>query len=858
MKKGCKGLVTNAEYSDSQALTGEIQIPEYCFPGVPWVCLTHDLKISSANCFFCILVGRFPQDLIGESILSLLPISQQVSLQDLLLSISPVNTLALFSLTGMVKEFRLPVINWIIKGNYVKNRLADFHVYCFTEETLFQRLKDKIPICFCMLYEDKFVHSNQTMQEFLGYSQEELMNMNWWELVASEKWEGIREWIRARHQGKTVPECYELKVLTKYGETRWADFFFNMLDLGEKHIMLAGAIDITKHRLSHKKLLRSELQYRQLAEKVSVAIYTLREGKFEYCNPAMLKVIGYSQEELMNMKWWKLVAPEARDEIKEWSRARQRGDLVPDRCELKVLTKDGEERWVDLIHNDVASEKQKYIIVGANDITARKYAEQELHKIQEELERRVEKRTDALQKVNEELVSLNSTLNNIFMNMSDGVMVINDQGHIEMMNHVLQNSWGDILNEFKEQLKDIILRGNNSYIVQMFRDKTPFRDVEMILPISRGNIHILASGTPINQDQDMNTGLIIVRPIKEVRNLVNRFSGAHARFEFSDIVSNSSLMFEAVAAANSAASNMLNVLIQGESGTGKELFAQAIHNSSDRRNEPFVAVNCGALPRELIGSELFGYAEGAFTGAKKGGNLGKFELASRGTLFLDEIGDTPLEQQVALLRVLEEKQLTRIGGNKVVPVDVRIICATNKDIYQEMQKGHFRKDLYYRLNVINIHVPALRHRPEDIGLLFNHFLLKTTEILKTSPLSVEPDVLIYLENYDWPGNVRELQNVVERLVYSVHEARIGVEHLPLEIRLYTPSSKNELTDRLLGYQNRKNVKTVRELTAKMEEDEIVELLGHFDGNVSKVARHLGISRNTLYTKLKKYNIQVIR
>ena len=162
-----------------------------------------------------------------------------------------------------------------------------------------------------------------------------------------------------------------------------------------------------------------------------------------------------------------------------------------------------------------------------------------------------------------------------------------------------------------------------------------------------------------------------------------------------------------------AAVSMSNVLLEG-SGTGKEVFAQAIHSESQRRNGPFVAVNCGAIPRELIGSELFGYTEGAFTGARKGGKLGKFELATGGTLFLDEIGDMPLEQQVSLLRVLQEKNITRIGDSRIIPVDVRVICATNKNLWQEVEAGNFRADLYYRLNVINITIPPLRQRQEDI------------------------------------------------------------------------------------------------------------------------------------------------
>ena len=211
--------------------------------------------------------------------------------------------------------------------------------------------------------------------------------------------------------------------------------------------------------------------------------------------------------------------------------------------------------------------------------------------------------------------------------------------------------------------------------------------------------------------------------MENIHLLVNRFSGARANYTFKDIVTNSPSMEEAIHLAKMAAVSMSNVLLEGESGTGKEVFAQAIHSESQRRNGPFVAVNCGAIPRELIGSELFGYTEGAFTGARKGGKLGKFELATGGTLFLDEIGDMPLEQQVSLLRVLQEKNITRIGDSRIIPVDVRVICATNKNLWQEVEAGNFRADLYYRLNVINITIPP-SGSGRKILFLFDYFLSK--------------------------------------------------------------------------------------------------------------------------------------
>jgi len=300
--------------------------------------------------------------------------------------------------------------------------------------------------------------------------------------------------------------------------------------------------------------------------------------------------------------------------------------------------------------------------------------------------------------------------------------------------------------------------------------------------------------------------------------------------------------------AKMAARNASNVLIEGESGTGKELFAQAIHNASQRSVCAFVAVNCGAIPRELIASELFGYNEGAFTGAKKGGNPGKFELADGGTLFLDEIGDMPLELQVALLRAIQEKSICRIGSNQMIPVDVRIICATNKNLFEEMQKGNFRQDLFYRLNVIDLHILPLRERPEDITLLFNYFLRQMNSE-RTQPLG--EDLKNSLLSYDWPGNVRELQNVAEKMV--------NLNHI-------SDQAFNFSRPQALFPQEKKTINhfSIQQAQAKyknermeQERNRIISLLARYDGNVSQVAREMGISRSTLYRKMKNLSFEKI-
>lgn len=310
-----------------------------------------------------------------------------------------------------------------------------------------------------------------------------------------------------------------------------------------------------------------------------------------------------------------------------------------------------------------------------------------------------------------------------------------------------------------------------------------------------------------------------------------------AMHRFSDIYTANEKMKTLISYAKAVAAGGATILIEGESGTGKELFAQAIHNASKRANGPFVAINCGVIPAELIGSEFFGYVEGAFTGAVKGGKPGKFEMASGGTLFLDEIGEMPLAQQVALLRVLETKTVSRIGDARQIPVDVRIICATNRNLYKEVQEGRFRSDLYYRLNVINLHIPPLRERKEDIYLLIGAFIKKYGAHRFDREKAFSDDKLIAFYEYDWPGNVRELQNVVERLIYMPDEG--------LDV----------FFEELIG--DLRQTKAAAE-PARRQDDEklqIVRLMGMYEGNISMVARKLDVSRNTLYKRLKKYGIK---
>lgn len=314
---------------------------------------------------------------------------------------------------------------------------------------------------------------------------------------------------------------------------------------------------------------------------------------------------------------------------------------------------------------------------------------------------------------------------------------------------------------------------------------------------------------------------------------------------FATILHRNNAMRETIQRAANAARTPSTVLLTGESGTGKELFARGIHQAGPKADGPFVAVNCGALSEELVQSELFGYCGGAFTGADKKGRIGKFEQANHGVLFLDEISEMPLNMQVNLLRALEEHRIVRVGGSTSRPVDVKVIAATNRDLAQHVADGAFREDLYYRINVVGIHIPALRERTDDVPLLAQHHARRLCSDFELPYAGIAPEVLDVLSRHDWPGNVRELINCMESAVNNAPEGYIRIEHLPRQLRDTPRPKETDMTPHTeQGGFRLDNV----------EAETIREALQHHNGNVSRTAKALGIGRNTLYAKMRRFSI----
>ncbi len=422
--------------------------------------------------------------------------------------------------------------------------------------------------------------------------------------------------------------------------------------------------------------------------------------------------------------------------------------------------------------------------------------------------------------------------------LDDGVIVLTRDGAIVSINRqacdMLEAGGGRPCGESIQ-----VFIPNSDILQSILTDRASFYDREVSFQLRNGKLSCALTCAPFGDD-----GVILtLRETKRMRKYAARVAGAKAVYTFENILGGSAPMRDALRLARVASQSDATTLLLGESGTGKELFAQAIHNASNRHKGPFVVVNCGALPRNLVQSELFGYVAGAFSGALKEGSPGKFELADGGTLFLDEIGEMPLEAQVSLLRLLQESEVTRLGGKQAKRIDVRIIAATNKDLLTAVANNAFRGDLYYRVNVLAICVPPLRQRQGDVALLAQVFLKKFAASLHGRHIQISREALAALEAYHWPGNVRELENCIERLVNIVQGDCITMADLPLDFKTGRAERPHHAsTEDPKSFQN-------------IQQSLILETLRETGGNFRRAASILNISRTTLYTKLKQYGIE---
>jgi PAS domain S-box len=420
----------------------------------------------------------------------------------------------------------------------------------------------------------------------------------------------------------------------------------------------------------------------------------------------------------------------------------------------------------------------------------------------------------------------------------DGIVALDESGRVKLINQraekILRVSAADVVGHKAAEkipglLMDKVIK-NGLPVLEEVNHTSSGIIVQNIVPL-------INQGKVIGAVSTFQEASKLQKAEEKVRRELY-LKGNKAYYTFNNIDTKNEKMMRLIDQAKKFAPVDSTVLINGESGTGKEILAQSIHNASLRCREPFVAINCAALPETLLESELFGYEEGAFTGAKKGGKVGLFEMAHKGTLFLDEVGDLPLSLQARLLRVLQEKVVRRLGGDKVIPVDVRIVAATNKNLLDEIKKGSFRGDLFYRLNVLFLNLPNLKERICDIPLLSNIFVKKTAKKLGCMEAKISDEVIDEMQRYSWPGNIRELENLIERLSVIKCGEMITAGDLPWKSSMDLEANNKNYT-----------VKTSIEDT---ERDVILDGLNSTGWNLRRASELLGISKTTLWRKMKKY------
>lgn len=446
-------------------------------------------------------------------------------------------------------------------------------------------------------------------------------------------------------------------------------------------------------------------------------------------------------------------------------------------------------------------------------------------------------------------------LNRVFDPLPIPMIMVDRQAKIRVINQVfadyLQHDKRDILGK---NVAEVDKNTRFPYVL-----KTRKAEIAYKHQFENGHTAIVHRIPVLDENGEVmyGVGMVLFQDLQEFKDIIHKNKQLHselfhmkselkriygAKYSWENILGSSPQLVEAKYMGKKAALTTSNVLLLGESGTGKELFAHAIHNDSGRGDYPFIKVNCAAIPGELLEAELFGYEEGAFTGARKGGKIGKFELANGGTIFLDEIGDMPMDMQVKILRVLQEREVERIGGSENIRLDIRVIAATNKDLEKQVEKGLFREDLYYRLHVMTIKIPALRERTGDLELLVKGLMKKISEQIGKYVLDIDPEALSCLKQYRFPGNIRELENVLERAINMTESEVIELKHLPINMT------------QQFGKILEGPIQPLKDLLEEVEKQALIKALNESGGSKVKAAKALGIGRSSFYEKLEKYHL----
>ncbi len=566
--------------------------------------------------------------------------------------------------------------------------------------------------------------------------------------------------------------------------------------------------------------------------KKDVIINSTHDGMIAIDSDYRVELYNQAAEKILNIPRQEVLKRHVRDVIPN---TRLHIILESGRAELQKTQEVGD---ITIVTNRVPVRDQNGEIIGAAAVFRDKT---EVVELAEEI-------TD--------LKEVRSMLEAIINSTQDAISVVDSDGKGILINPAYTRLTGLTEEDVIGKPADVDIAEGESMHYQVLETEEPVRGER--LKVGPQKKEVIVDVAPIKVDGELKGSVGVIHDVSQIKRLTKELDEAkrklrelQARYSFEDIVGSSDTMRAVINRAKKASRTPATVLLRGESGTGKELFAHAIHNRSDRADYKFVRVNCNSLADNLLESELFGYEEGAFTGAKEGGKKGLFEEADGGTIFLDEIGKISKNLQTKLLRVLQEKEIIRVGGTHPLNVDVRMIMATNVNLERAVQKGEFREDLYYRLNVFPLTIPPLRERKEDIPPLVHSIIRKFNQEYGRAVEDCSSEVIEKLTEYHWPGNVRELENVIGQAMIhmQMEEEVIRSEHLPgLEIRDHPPEAA---ADRIPSSLEDRSLKEIMDET---EKNLIIEALNSTDGSRKKAAEKLGISVRSLYYKMDKYGI----
>ncbi|MFC1836176.1 sigma 54-interacting transcriptional regulator [Thermodesulfobacteriota bacterium] len=571
--------------------------------------------------------------------------------------------------------------------------------------------------------------------------------------------------------------------------------------------------EFSQRRRAEEELRESEARYRLLTDNSLTGIFMHQEERFIYVNSRFANMLGYRIDELVGMEFWRVYRSEDQEEVRLKALARYRGEEIPPYSEVRIVTKHGETRWVEVLATTAEHDGRTAIMGSLADITERKLAEAALAESEQKFRALFENAQDCIfmKDLDRRYTDVNPAMAELFeMTVSDLVGKTDD---------VL---FGRPAAQHLEEVDTRVLRGESI-------------EEEHTRIVNGRPITFLDVRIPMRSNKGEIVGLYGI-----ARNITDRTRGRSAMTEAAASEYPAPAMRSLLRTARTAARKRGNILILGESGSGKDYLARYLHDHSTRADSSFYALNCAAVPSELAESELFGHESGAFTGAK-GRKRGLVELAEGGTLLLNEIGELPLQLQAKLLAFFDTKSFTRVGGERPISVDARILAATNRDLQAEMQAGRFRRDLYYRLHVLRLSVPPLRERIDDIPILVGEIMESLASEMQLSERPVVDQATVdRLMAYNWPGNVRELRNVLER-------ALMLWEGGPLKVGPLGEAVSGEEWSYVVRFPR---ARSMAEVTRCMKESLVREALRRNEGNRTRAARLLGVTRFSLLRVLK--------